>query len=253
MTMSAVEVAEATARPILEFGRAWMVHPATAERADELGLLSSGRFGFWTNGRAGVLGDVDRHVATAAIGFMAPATVRTHWEARPDSLSAWQAALEWFDAAARWGRQALDSMPQDRVRRLADLARQIVDGADLSIGALFAGSALIPLPGDAAGDATINLNVLRELRGGAHLSASHAAGLGPHATIMSTDDPVRGGVPWAETFGWSAPHPDPDPAGRRRVEAMTTAAVASAFEVLSADERDEFVRLVDEARATIGD
>lgn len=251
MTMTETEVSEATAGPILEFGRAWMVDPATAARAAELGLAESGRFGFWVNGRAGVLGDVDRHIATAAIGFMAPAAVRAYWEARPASLSAWQAAIEWFDAAAAWGRQALAPMPPDRIQRLSDLARKVIDGADLSLGALFAGSALIPLPGDPAGDATINLNVLREMRGGAHLAACHAAGLGPHATIMSTDDPVRGGVAWSEAFGWTAPHPEPNSAARARVEAMTGVGAARAFAALEPAERSEFAELVVEARSCV--
>lgn len=250
-SMTAVEVAEATAKPILEIGRGWMVAPTTAAKAAELGLSDAGRFGFWVNGRAGVLGDVDHHIATATIGFMAPGAVRACWEARPDDLAAWDVALAWFECGATWGRDALAPMSEPDVRRLADLARKIIDGADLSIGALFAGSALIPLPGDAAGDATVNLNVLRELRGGAHLSACHAAGLGPHATIMSTDDPVRGGVPWAEMFGWTAPHPSPDPEARVRIERMTDAAVGRVFEPLDSGERAEFVDLVTAARACI--
>ena len=112
---------------------------------------------------------------------------------------------------------------------------------------------MIPLPGDAAGDATVNLNVLREMRGGAHLSASHAAGLGPHATIMSTDDPIRGGASWAEGFGWTAPHPAGDQAARAEVEAMTTKATARAFESLSPEERREFAELVTQARAQLPD
>lgn len=249
--MTSIAVTEATGKPILEIGRAFMMDPATAARAAELGLAESGRFGFWLNGRAGVLGDVDRHIVTAAIGFMAPSAVRGHWESRPANLTAWEAALAWFDCAARWGRENLTTVPESQLRRLADLTRTVVDGADLSVGALFAGSALIPPPGDAAGDVAVNLNVLRELRGGAHLAACHAAGLGPHATIMSTDDPVRGGAGWAETFGWSAPHPTPDLAGRAEVEKMTNAAMARAFDVLSSDERDEFVELVAAARACL--
>lgn len=251
MSMTTTEVAEATAKPILEFGRAWMMAPGTAERAAALGLADLGRFGFWANGRAGVLGEVDRHVATAALGFMAPAAVAHYWNGRPAELSAWDAAIAWFDCAAVWGRAAFAAMPDERVTRLAELSRKVIDNADLSFGALFAGSALIPLPGDAAGDATINLNVIRELRGGAHLSASHAAGLGPHGTIMSTDDPVRGGAAWAEGFGWTAPHPEPDHAARAQVEQMTTTASARSFECLSADERGEFVNLVTEARALL--
>jgi len=252
-TMTTIDVAQATGKPILEFGRAWMVSPATATRAAELELVASGRFGFWVSGRAGVLGDVDPAVAASALGFMAPSAVREYWRVRPASLSAWDAALAWFDCAATWGRNALTVMPEADVRRLADLARKVIDHADLSIGTLFAGSTLIPLPGDAAGDATINLNVLRELRGGAHLAACHAAGLGPHATIMSTDDPVRAGSAWAEGFGWRAPHPTPDPEARVRVEELTTIATARSFEPLEPAERADFVELVAAARACLTD
>lgn len=249
MTMTTLQLAEATGKPILEFGRAWMVDSATRDKAKELGL--GGQFGFWVNGRAGVLGEVDAAVVTAAIGFMAPSAVRGYWQARPDGLSAWDVALEWFGVAAAWGRTALAPVSEERVARLASLARKVVDGCDLSTGTLFAGSTLIPLPGDPAGDATITLNVLRELRGGAHLSAAHAVGLGPHGTIMSTDDPVRGGVPWAETFGWPAPHPAPNAELRAEAEALTTVIMARTFECLTEDERSEFAELVAEARACL--
>ena len=249
--LTAIEVADATARPILEFGRAWMMSPDTAARAAELGLTAAGRMGFWVNGRAGVLGDVDYRVAAAAIGFMAPAAVRDHWEARPASLTAWEAAVAWFGCAADFGRSTLSAMPEPQVQRLADLSRKVIDRSDLSLGALYAGSALIPLPGDAAGDVGINLNVLREMRACAHLAACHAVGLGPHATIMSTDDPIRGGASWAENFGWAAPHPTPDPEARGRVEELTTVAASRVFESLDAAERAEFVVLVAAARAGI--
>ncbi len=249
--MTTTDVAAATAKPILEFGRAWMIAPTTAKTAAELGLAEAGRFGFWVSGRAGVLGNVEHQVAAAAIGFMAPDTVRRYWHARPDALTPWDAALAWFDCGARWGRQALSAMPEAQVRRLADLARKLIDHADPSVGTLFAGSTLIPRPGDAAGDATINLNVLRELRGGAHLAACHAAGLGPHATIMSTNDPVRGGAAWAEGFGWTEPHPTADPQAREQVEELTTAASARVFTILDESERAEFVELVLAARSCI--
>ena len=247
--MDATEAAAQSAKPILEFGRGWMVAPSTTKRAEELGLAEAGRFCFWVNGRAGVLGDVDPHIATAAIGFMAPAAVRAYWGARPPELSAWDAALAWFEAAAAWGRETLAAMDDARLQRLVHLAGIVIRDADLSIGTLFAGSALIPLPGDPAGDATVLLNVLRELRGGAHLAACHAVGLGPHATIMSTDDPVRGGASWAETFGWEAPHPTPDHEARAQIERLTTAGVRHAFAALSLAEAGEFVELCVEARA----
>jgi len=251
MTLSARDVAQQTAKPILEFGRSWMMAPGTAAKAAELGLTGAGRFGFWANGRAGVLGNVDASIAAAAIGFMAPDAVRSCWEARPADLTAWDAAVAWFGCGAEWARDVLAPMPTDRVERLGQLGRRVVDAADPSIGALFAGSKNIPLPGDAAGDVAITLNVLRELRGCGHLAACHAVGLGPHATIMSTDDPVRGGVNWSEAFGWSEPHPEPNHEARAQIEDLTTTAIAHAYACLEQAEAQEFVDLVLEARAAV--
>ena len=58
MSMTAIEAAEQSAKPIHVFGRGFMVWSGTAEKAAELGLADAGPFGFWANGRAGVLGDV---------------------------------------------------------------------------------------------------------------------------------------------------------------------------------------------------
>ena len=215
-------------------------------------LADAGRFGFWVNGRAGVLGEVDSAVAAAAIGFMAPHAVHDYWQRSP-RVRFRPGTQPWHGLAAppHGVERHLSPWPTSDVRRLADLARKVIDQADLSIGTLFAGSARIPTPGDAAGDAAINLNVLREFRGCAHLAACHAAGLGPHATIMSTDDPVRGGASWAEGFGWTSPHPQPDIQARARVEELTTAAAARSFESLEKTERADFVHLVTAARACI--
>ena len=58
------DVIDNVAVQILEYGRGWMLDPATIDRANSLGL--EGVFGFWINGRAGVLGDVDSDVAASA-------------------------------------------------------------------------------------------------------------------------------------------------------------------------------------------
>lgn len=243
------QVIEATAVPVLEFGRGWMMDPATGARAGEIGVGES--FAFWVNGRAGVLGEADADVAAAAIGFMAPDWVRSFWEGRPTELSARQATEAYAEAAADWGRRVLAGADEARTHRLADLCDKVASAALPSTGLLFAGWRNLARPDDAAGRATIALNVLRELRGGAHLSAVHAVGLGPHGAIASTDDPVRGGAAGAERFGWPSPHPPADPAARREAERLTTVICRPAYEALDATERSEFVELVSEARAAM--
>ncbi len=247
--MTPLDVAQRTARPILEYGRGWMADPATAERARALGFTTP--FGFWVNGRAGALGEVGPDVAAAAIGFMDPAQITTEWENRPAGLSAADAAGAYAEAAAEWGRRTLAHMPEHDLDELDRLTALVADAAQPSIGALFAGWRRLPLPDDGAGRVTVRLNTLRELRGGAHLSAVHAVGLGPLGSIMSTDDPVRGGARWAATFGWTEPYPDPDPEARRRAEELTDVICAPAYEALDPDQRARFVELVLAVRAAL--
>lgn len=243
------EVIDATAIPILEFGRGWMMAPATAARAVELGIDDP--FGFWVNGRAGALGEVTAEVAAAAIGFMAPDRVRQAWEARPASLPPRDAAAAYAEAAASWGRTVLADLADADLDRLADLCDIVIGAANPSIGALFAGWSSIARPADPAGRATVCLQILRELRGGAHLSAAHAVGLGPHGAIISADDQVRGGVPGATRFGWPEPHPPVDQAARAEAERLTTVICRPAYAGLDSAERRELVSLVTSARATL--
>ena len=238
-----------TAKPVLEIGRTWMMDPATAARAAELDL--HGPFAFWTSGRAGALGDVDADIIAGAIGFMAPSQIRSYWEARPTDVSPMAFTEAFAEAAAAWGRDAFTSLTEAELRRLTDLCNTIAGAAQPSTGLLFTAWRNLTQPEDAAGAATVALNVLRELRGGAHLSAVQAVGLGPHGAIMSTEDPIRGGAPWAERFGWSAPHPTPDTARRAEAETLTTRICRHAYDVLSDAELAEYTALVITARAAL--
>ncbi|MEM7271593.1 MAG: hypothetical protein AAF547_00810 [Actinomycetota bacterium] len=240
---------EATAVPILEYGRAWMMAPQTAARAAEIGL--DGPLGFWVNGRAGVLGEVDADVAAAAIGFMAPDLVGRFWRHRPDDLTPMTCASRYAEAAAVWGRTALADVDPDQLETLADLANRVAESALPSTGVLFAGWRNLPQPVDPAGRVTVALNVLRELRGGAHLAAVHAVGLGPHRAVLAAPDPVRGGVAGAERFGWPAPHPAADVDRRVEAEHRTTVACRHAYAALDDAELATFTRLVLAVRAAI--
>src|SRR3954454_21469134 len=133
----AVAIADTLAQPVLEFTRGWLLSKETATRGDELGLLP-GR-GFWVCGRAGVLGDTDADVVTAAVGFMHPARLRPFWESRPDHLGAHDASAEYAQCCFTWARGALAAVPEADLRRLNDLVRRVVDGALPQTGALFAG------------------------------------------------------------------------------------------------------------------
>ena len=96
------ETFTATAIPILELGRGWMLDAGTGERAVELGLAPG--FGFWVLGRAGALGVISPEGVAAAIGFMAPALVSQNWAQKGDR-SPRDFALEYAAVAAAWGRR----------------------------------------------------------------------------------------------------------------------------------------------------
>ncbi len=245
---SPTAAATATATPILEIGRFWMLDHDTVVRGAELGMNQ--KFSFWVHGRAGVLGDVHADVAAAAIAFMAPQKVAELWDGNaPAGLTPRQRSDEYAAAAGRWADRVFADVSAEDLERTTALAARVALSADPSLGVLFAGWRHITLPSTPAGAAVVALNAVRELRGAAHIIAVHAVGLGPHGAIMSTEDPDRGGIAGAERFGWGDPHPVPDPEKRSNSEMLTTLMASHAFDGLTESERGEFVELVSSLRS----
>jgi hypothetical protein len=252
LSLKASDVVARTSVAVLEIGRGWMLAPETNAFGGRLGLQTDSIFDFWVNGRAGVLGDGDAAKAEAAIAFMGPHAIRDYWEGRPTSLSAMDAAIRYAQAAAEWGREALQTVPEPICHELAELTNRICASAQPSVGVLFAGWRQLPRPADARGAVTVALNVLRELRGGAHLSAVYAAGLTPLGAIMSVDHPQHGGPGRAARFGWNEPYPAPDYAARELAEDLTSTILTPIYDAaLSPTEGARFVELVTTARAAI--
>ncbi len=226
-----------------------MSAPGTAARSAEFGL--EGPFGFWVTGRAGFLGGVDADVAAAAIGFMDPAMVRRYWDGRPDGIDPRELNAAYVEAGAAFGREALADIADEDLVTLTDLCDKIATAANPSVGVLFAGWRGLERPADPAGAATIALNVLREHRGGAHLSAVLAVGIGAQGAILAAADQIRGGPAGAERFGWPTPHPEPDFDRRAEAERLTTVICRPAYTSLDAAELARFADLVGQARATL--
>lgn len=249
---SIVDCVEATAAPILEIGRAWMLSPATLAHGTTLGLSPDSLLDFWVNGRAGVLGDGPASKAAAAIAFVGPDLVARYWDARPEALSAPVAAAHYAVAGAKWGHTAFASITDDDATELALLCRKVIGRADPSIGSLFAGWREIDLPTEPREAMTVALNQVRELRGAAHLHAVFACGLTPLEAIMSVDDPVYGGATRAEFFGWPEPYPAPNFEARGRCEAMTSEILGGIYALAFSDsDADRFTALVLQAQACL--
>jgi len=222
----------------------------SAETGKRLGFQPG--FGPWVSGRAGAMGEVPAEVAAGAIGFMEPTMAIELWNSRPASVSALDAAYAYAQAASAWARETWADAADDDLERLAELAAKVADSALPVYGGIFAGWRALERPEEPAGRVAVILNVLRELRGGAHLTAIQAVGLTPHDAIISVaKDSVRGGVAGAERFGWPAPHPEPQHAARVEAETITTAITAPIFDVLTDSERSEFAGLIARVRKMV--
>jgi hypothetical protein len=105
----------------------------------------------------------------------------------------------------------------------------------------------MPVPEDQKGAAAHQLNVLRELRGGAHGAAVISHGLRPVEASL-----VLGGPGQARFLGHVEPYPDVTDEmrdARAAAEVATTRIVAPAFGALGDAERRRFADLV---AATLG-
>lgn len=238
--------------PVQQWTRGWMFAASTPERGMELGLRS-GRH-FWILGRAGVLGTCGSDVAVAGLAYLAPSLVEEAWQAVPADLSPGDIASAYAACAIEWGQRALPTFGEQRVGRLDQLARRVIDAAPASVGSVFAGWRALAVPDDVFGRAALSMHVLRELRGAASIIAMHAVGLTPlQAVLASPAPPPRSGPAWAEHLGWSAPFEDAAPhlQQRRVAEDLNNQILAPFFDVLDSEELDEFAHLVVDIRNSI--
>jgi hypothetical protein len=214
-----------------------MMAPSTFAPAIEAGF---GGLDFYFRGRGGVLGEVDASVVVAAMGLLGPDVSATCWNDGRAVMSPGAAAQMFADVCAEFGRDHLTDGVD--YRELVANCRIVIDAAECAGLPLFAGWRAMPVPDDPKGAAAHELNVLRELRGGAHLVAVIAHGLSPlEATLAST------GTGMAGFLGHPEPYPDVTDAmrtAREHAEVTTTAIVAPAFAALDEDVRPRFVEQV---------
>jgi hypothetical protein len=193
------ESVRALAAPAGDVGGRWMLHREVIGQCRSFGYPNA--YAYYVAGRGGVLGDVDADVVGSAFGFFEPALLRKMWEAGVAVEGARNAASRYGAACAQWGRSRLVGF--DGCGRMAELIRHVVDSADAAGLPLFAGWRAEPRPDDLAGQAYAAVNLLRELRGSAHIAAVVATGIAPRDAML-----LSGGEPRAQQFGWVGPFPD---------------------------------------------
>jgi len=168
--VSPEELVAASSAQVNALGAAYYFHPDTlAYGKDELGL---GGMRFYLLGRAGVLGDVEAPVVTAAFGYFAPAVIDKLWTSSKEICEPRKAARGALECNANIGRAGLGDVELDA---FCDAAEQVIADVNPAALQLYAGIAAEPLPDDLPGRAMQLLVCHRELRGSAHLTAVIAA------------------------------------------------------------------------------
>ena len=246
------DAVERVLKPIQQFTRGWMLSRSTAEYGVGLGFASGEDF--WICGRAGVLGECRADVAAAGLAFIAPEVVARAWDSLPSGMTHSQVADEYAGRCTEWGRTALAGFDRGDMQRLDALGRRVAAAAPPALGSLFAGWRAMPVPDDVGSRVALTTQVLREMRGAAHIVAIQSCGLTPlDAVLASPAAPPRSGPGWAEHLGWTAPFRDPEEVRQARLQAelVTSAILAPYFGILSGAELDEFTELVVTTRGSL--
>ncbi|WP_326956229.1 SCO6745 family protein [Amycolatopsis sp. NBC_01286] len=247
--MLAIEEAAGLAnriRPVVQvLGGRFMTSPELAAVEAEVGLPPRS---LYVRGRSAVLGDVPPKVAAELFGIF------PHWlfdfvlPPATAALDAPAAVRVYAESSARWSRVSLSAAPEPG--RLAELLFRVVDTADASGLALFAGWKNASRPEGDAERLGFALMVFRELRGGLHFAALRAVGLSVPEAVVA--DPEGGRERLLRT-AWPAEAADelvasaarkPDLRERwHRAEALTDERVGELLtSALTEPERAEFGR-----------
>lgn len=252
-TTTVADQVERVLKPIQQFSRGWMASAATEARAAELGLASGEAF--WIVGRAGVLGSCDAAVAAAGLAFLAPDYVRATWDHLPPGTTHSALAAEYIELGQRWGTLELARFDRDRLERLDQIGRTIVNAAEGSMGTVFAGTRALPQPDEVGARVSHTIHVLRELRGAAHIMSVHVCGLTPlQAILVSPAVPPRTGPAWATHLGWSGPFveaTDDMREARLEAERMTSRLLCPIYASVGDDDLEVFAELIEATRNSI--
>lgn len=231
--MDALTAATATAAAVSTVGSHFMLDGATYKRGAELGFAG---LDFYVAGRAGVLGEVDADVVSAAFTFFEPGGVRTLWDQARAVMPPTEAAAEFAACCAAW---AEEHVPDDvDAVRLAELAASVVATARPAVAPLFAAWRATVVPSAPKAAAVHQLNVLRELRNGLHGAAVVSAGLSPLEALSVRSPHMVALFGWSEAVPTEGLQPSWDHA-----EECTDRAIAHAFASLDDAERVELAEL----------
>src|SRR5450631_2043608 len=230
---------------IRDIGWAHYFAPEAEALAAELGIDV---FTLYAVGRGGVLGDVASVVVASAFGYFNPEVVDALWNLGRQHIAPREAARAYLDCAAEVGRRALAHIEGlDAMVTAADAVNAAADPVGLALYAGYRGELLVD---DTPGRALQIVNVLRELRGSAHLVALRACGVDARTAhfIKRPGDGVM--------FGWPADFvpeiSDEQRAAADRAEVLTDTLVHPAYAVLDEAGAAALLRGLDDMAVALG-
>jgi hypothetical protein len=170
-------------------------------------------------------------------------------------MTHFEVAQHYASRTVSWGEEALTPVfDHADLERIDSLGRRIIDAAPSILGPIFAGWRALPRPDDVGARVALTTQILREMRGAAHIHAIVAHGLTPlDAILASTNAPPRTGPGYAERMGFAGPFRDPEEVREPRLaaEATTASIMETYFQVLSPEELADFGQLVETTRNAI--
>jgi len=229
---------------IRDLGWAFYFAPDTIARAEGLGIDG---LRFYFLGRGGVLGDVDAAVVQSAFGYFEPSLIETMWDSARAVVAPREAAHAFQSCAAAFGRARFAGLEGlDAYCRAADAVNQAADPIGLP---LYAAWRAEPMDDDPPAHAMQVTNLLRELRGSAHLLAVRASGLDA-LTAHCVKRPAD-----LAMFGWSPAQAvdvsDGDRLKWESSERLTDELLLPAYSVLDDAGREAFVGGLDRIEAAL--
>ncbi|WP_158884642.1 SCO6745 family protein [Amycolatopsis anabasis] len=246
-TESAVVIAREI-RPIVQvWGGKFMTSPELAAAEREAGLNQRA---LYFRGRSAVLGDPSPAVVAQLFGIFPRWLFDFALPPAIEAIDAAGAVRAYSAASAAWSRAHLAEVPE--AARLAELLTRLIDAADASGLALFAGWQAADRPEDDLARLGHALTVFREYRGGLHFATLRAVGLTVGEAVVA--DPEGGRARLLRT-AWTPEAADeliaraeakPDLRERwRRAEELTDERIGELLEeTLDKDQRRELRELL---------
>ena len=181
--MDAAALSTELAEPIGSLGAAFYFSPASAARAESIGI---GLGALYAPGRGGVMGPVDAERIEEVFFFFKPPMIRAMAGSGLRSVDGPTAAAASLGAAGDYAAERFAEVDDDILVDFAEAARALSATLPSGRWPLVDGYLAMARPEGVAAEAYYWVIVLRELRGGVHTEVVKAAGMSA-ATACQTD------------------------------------------------------------------